>query len=202
MAQKIKSTTTAPRKNEYAWFIVAGVVLLAVLSGALIKAGHPKLQRVYYGYQVRSALKNERKKLQDPLGSFGFANLEGGKSICVYGVEYGYASPKLICRAEVHSYTVLPADAAGKQAMNAKARALSDLMAKNGWKSGNSPLVPWFQGITEGKDYQPDQFNYKHVGNMFCMLDYTTAFSKPKPPAMSVTMQCSAPEPKKIGGQL
>ena len=190
----------SPRK-KFIWIIAVLVVVAALAAVLTQKAWYPHAQRAYYTAQAKSALSSERNTLKDPFLSLGFTNVNGPKNACTYGPEYGYSGTKLTCTSTLQSYTVLPASDQDRSVLNTSAILLAGLLVEDGWKSGTTPLNEWMRSLTAGADNLPDQFNYKHTGDMYCTLDYSVAYSKPKPAAMNVVMECATPESKPVAGR-
>jgi hypothetical protein len=75
--------------------------------------------------------------------------------------------------------------------LGVRAARLDALLKANGWQGGNTTLTTLGQNIAKGIDWTPDAAYAKQFGKIFCLADFNTAFSKPKPPAMSGNISCS-----------
>lgn len=168
--------------------------------------GRHWLLQNYYRQKVERTFTNELKPLKGSLTALGYKDLSNLDTRCGY-ITYKSdpADPLdepirpngtyLECSSGINRLTKVPEDAAGKITFNQRAVELSKVLQANGWQSRKDyPTVPWFQKISEGVDYQPDQLNQKTVNNMQCTVDFFTAFSKPDPIAISVMAFCVKPQ--------
>lgn len=81
--------------------------------------------------------------------------------------------------------------------MNAEAEKTLGLLKSNGWsgeygtKSIYTSLVTLVKNVNSGIDYTPDAAYEKTIGDINCLFDSNTAFSSPKPPAISSNLYCT-----------
>ena len=183
---------------KVAWAL-AILVVLAIVSGLTFGKKWVRLnsERLH----VERTISTELKPLESTLSAFGFKDLTNLATSCEY-VTYN-TDPNslddtfhdngtyLDCASGIDRFLVIPSSTAGKTAFNQHAQELSKVLQTNGWKSRPDYLtIPWFQKISEGVDYQPDQLNTKTIGDLECTVDFFTAFSKPSAPALSLHAFC------------
>lgn len=185
---------------KYKWFI--GVLLVLVIVGLGLFVKKDWVKRSYYRVQTERTVRKELKPLQDSLTSLGFNNLSSLQTSCnvsdpsnipenFEGVIDAELRPGryLDCSSSVSQFIRVPED---KKAFQQHAEELSKVLQSNGWESREDyPTIQWFKAISEGVDYQPDQYNHKDVNGWNCVTDFFTAFSKPEPAALNMQLICN-----------
>lgn len=168
------------------------IILLALIiffaRGWIRYTVEPKTAAVFYGQSVQATLDQQTRALGDPLTLLKYTKVDKHAVKC--GLVFARSfHTQLDCSAMYHSYGPVSSD---KQVLRANAVALQAKLDKAGW-AGNPvmPLTQFINGITDGADYQPDATYLMHFGTTTCMLSTTTAFSKPRPPAMNTDFSCS-----------
>jgi hypothetical protein len=216
------------RKLKNKKIIIPTALLLAVLAIiflilALFFFKH-WYNETYYRKKAEHTVTAQIKPLKDVLTSLGFMNLSkldtkcrdvtyepididrGPQSGAAYapiqidGTQQQSGGAYFECSSGIDRYIKVPIDAAGKVTFNQNVAKLSQILQANGWKSRpDYPTIPWFQKISQGVDYQPDQLNQKKVNDLDCIVDFFTAYSKMhnESPAISVRIFCNnTPEPE------
>lgn len=179
--------------------IVSLVIVALVAVGAF--ASKQWLIQNYYRQKVEKTLSTQLKPLASTLKSLGFGDLTTLDTACSYNIypdtsavtDAAYSAGKVFeCSSSVRGFIKVPTDEQGKATFNQNAFELSKILQANGWESRKEyPTVSWFEKISQGVDYQPDQLNLKTVGNIQCTIDFFTAFSQPDPAALSLHAYCS-----------
>jgi hypothetical protein len=181
------------RKNIYK---IIGIVILTLLLLSLV--GYLKregLQRRWYGHQVQSELSQQIQPLTQSFSDIGFTNLPKAKVDCEKAPTAKLGQSENACMALIKKYIVVGSGETVSNELDKGASELSKHLESNGWKQRKDlPVTTWFHAIGQGIDYQPDQLDLKQIGNnITCTIDITTAFSKPKPPAINLVMTCEKP---------
>lgn len=212
MAKAKKNTTSRKKLPEQKrlkiskrklWSSVALAVALVILA---IAAWHNWFVTNYSRLKVERTTRHELSKISEPLQALGFHDLDDLTTICGYNdtskPAYGAndssnpnnTASALDCDSRINQTVYVPTDAAGTKTFNQQAATLSKALTDNGWKQREDlPTIPWFQKITEGIDYQPDQLNTKKVNGLDCTVDFFTAFAHPQAPRISLLAYCSKP---------
>jgi hypothetical protein len=157
---------------------------------------------IYFRKKVEHTVSAQVKPLKDVLTSLGFTNLSKLDTKCgdvtyeptYEGDQRQSGGAYFECSSGIDRYTKVPTDAVGIARFNQNAAKLSQILQANGWKSRpDYPTVPWFQKISQGVDYQPDQLNKKKINDLECTVDFFTAYSKMhnQSPAISVRIFCN-----------
>ena len=160
--------------------------------------------QTYYRKKAENTVSSQIKPLREVLTSLGFTDLTRLDTKCGYftyepineGDTRYSGGTYFECSSGIDRLLKLPADAAGKDNFNQNAAKLSQTLQANGWQSRpDYPTSSWFEKISQGVDYQPDQLNKKKVGDFECIVDFFTAFSKMynEEPAISVRIFCDRP---------
>jgi hypothetical protein len=183
-------------KRKYIYIVLILLVTIAISAVVLSKDW---ITTNYYRYKVESTVSSETKPLKSSLEALGFKELDKLKTSCGY-IVWGETflapnSPTYFdCYSGMDRYYVLPQDEPGKASTMERVRELDAALRSNGWTSRpDYQTVMWFEKILEGVDYQPDQLNTKTVGDLNCIVDFFTAYSKPNPPAVSLSIHCNKP---------
>lgn len=178
------------------------IVLLAVLAVIFLFPAKHWFNQTYYRKKAEHTVTAQIKPLKEVLNSLGFTNLSKLDTKCGYvtykpieGSDQAHGGGTYFeCSSGIDRYIKVPTDPAGKASFNRDAAKLSQVLEANGWKSRpDYPTIPWFQKISEGVDYQPDQLNQKRVNGFDCIVDFFTAYSKMynEKPAISVRIFCN-----------
>lgn len=187
------------------WFAIAVVGLLVIASALFL--GRNWLAQNYDRLKVERTISGEIEKLEPQLTALGFTDLKQLETSCGYvtypsheemqqdgGFYLSGPGPQYECSSGIDRLTQVPTDEAGKAQFNRNAENLNQSLRANGWKSREDlQTIQWFQEISKGVDWQPDQLNTKTVDDLNCMVDFFTAYSKPAPPAISVQFNCYKP---------
>lgn len=191
----MKKTTHSKRK-----LVIVSLVIVALLAVGAFVSKQWLIQN-YYRQKVEKTLNAQLKPLASTLKSLGFADLATLDTACSYNTypdtsgvtDAAYSTGKVFeCSSGVRGYIKIPTDDQGKATFNQNAVELSKVLQANGWESRKDyHTVPWFEKITQGVDYQPDQLNLKTVGDIQCTVDFFTAFSQPDPAAISMHAYCN-----------
>lgn len=188
---------TNKKNQKQTWIIISAAVFILIVVASLT-VGRNWIVGNYYRVKIEKTLRNELRPFTAPLNELGFTNLNDIDTKCSY-VKYPVAPPAdsphpeggtfFECRTSVNRFVVMSKDAAK---INNNAKQISDLLKANGWNTRKDfPTIDWFKKITEGVDYQPDQYSQKQVGDFNCIFDFFTAFSKPDPAAVAFNASCT-----------
>jgi hypothetical protein len=182
--------------------IITALLILMLAIVFLFPAKH-WFDQTYYRKKTEHTVTAQIKPLKEVLTSLGFTNLSKLDTKCgdvTYEPKQQSGGAYFECSSGIDRYMKVPTDAAGKASFNENAAKLSQILQANGWHSRpDYPTIPWFQKISQGVDYQPDQLNQKKVNNFECMVDFFTAYSKMhnERPAISVRIFCNnTPDPE------
>jgi len=185
-----------PRMNKRAFIISLVIIILLGVAGAY-QFGRstvvPGVARVVYGGGMRSVYEHELSALGDPskslLGSHKMADTR-----CVS--QYEGVRVHVDCSVSLQNYGLLPQDDKGKKSTIEAANALETSLTQSGYQTGvdgytNGVTVrSLVTGTYEGKDYSPDAYYAKKIGDVFCSFQITIAYSNPKPPAINMVHSC------------
>jgi hypothetical protein len=170
-----------------------GVILLLILilffaRGWVRATVEPKTVQVFHGHSVQTTLDKQIRTLGDPLSSLKYINAKTQPSQCTL-VRASSFRTEVDCTASVKAFGPVSSDT---QTLRTNAAALQAKLDAAGWGGNpNMTLIQFINGITAGADNQPDATYTHYFGKDLCMLSTTTAFSKPKPPAMNTVFSCS-----------
>lgn len=190
-----QTSRTAPKIKWQLWAIA--IALLAIVAVVLLDNSWVKQN--LYRMRVERTITSELAPLRAPLQALGFSDFTNLTTECATTEDptqsNGVAVKHLSCSSRINRFVHVPTGTEGKAQFNQHAQELSKALQANGWKQREDlPTIPWFQKISEGVDYQPDQLNTKTVNGMDCMIDFYTAFSKPQPAALSLQASCTKSE--------
>lgn len=187
------------------WLLFSAILLAALSLTASAFVFRKWINVTYTRYKIENTISSELKPLESVLSSLGFGNLKELDTNCGYNT-YKW-EPNLLggaadithsdgtyfeCSSGIDRYIVVAEGTSNRSELVKHANELSVALQSNGWKSREDLLtVPWFENIAKDVDYQPDQLNTKKVGNFDCIIDFFTAFSKPKPTAISMRAYCT-----------
>lgn len=155
-----------------------------------------------YGNDAKASFNTELSTL-GPLSTFGLKKTSNSK--CITEAISQYNKPQLQCSVSEDPYIVIGKSVSSKNHFVAQAAKLDNLLKKNGWTetaNATPTIKQWFEGITSGKDWYPDEGAYKNIGASHCSIDFFLAFSNPKPPAFNLQASCTAPILQKYKNQL
>lgn len=99
---------------------------------------------------------------------------------------------KLYSYVPEERYVVLPQDAVGKQDTLESAKSVESMLRKQGYRSGNNGVTisSLIEGAYQGKDYSPDAYYEKNVGESVCIFSTRIAYANPKPAAVNIALSC------------
>ncbi len=181
--------------------IVPGVVALVLTLGFLFRGWVrvtvvPKTVTAMYGGSIQHAVDDELNKLQNPLEALGYKNIEKKPVRCVLGYTKGFTT-EINCGVEFSAYYEVSQNEADKANLSKNAEKLQALLQQNGWDGeygdmgDYTSLKKLVSNINNGIDYTPDASYQKDIGSVHCLFDSNTAFSSPKPAAISSHIFCS-----------
>ena len=182
--------------------MLTGIIVIAVF---VVISSWSWLKEVYYGYEAESAFSTQLTNLRGPLNIFGFRSINSVTSICRSELFVQYSSPQLNCVSSISKYTVIGNSPISKNNYITQAKQLDQLLKQYGWtedRNATPTIADWFEGITSGKDYYPDEGAYLTSGHTTCSMDFFVAYSSPSPPAFNLEMGCSSPVIKKFASSI
>jgi len=174
------------------WYVAIPLAILIIfVVGYLARGwiryhGEPELFK-WSVDDTNNMLKKQSDELSNPLKRMGFADM-GQATACALTYANGFSS-ELSCGTHFGSYNARVTSL--KPDLVSRAATLQIALQSQGWIGGNTTLTELSSNIQKGIDYTPDASYSKTIGKYTCLLSFTTAFSKPKPPAMAVTMDCT-----------
>jgi hypothetical protein len=195
-------------KNKKIISIAAPILFLVGLVIIFLFPAKHWFNQIYYRKKAEHTVTTQIKPLKEVLTSLGFTDLSKLDTKCGYvtyrpveGADQAHNGGTYFdCSSGIDRYIKVPTDPAGKASFNQIAAKLSQVLQANGWQSRQDyPTIPWFQKISQGVDYQPDQLNQKKVNDFDCVVDFFTAYSKlySEKPAISVRVFCNkTPDPE------
>jgi len=174
------------------WYVAIPLAILIVFVAGYIARGwvrynaEPKM--VSWSMDgSKKVLKEQVAQLGNPFKSMGMPDASID-SQCALTYANGFSS-EFNCGSESQSFFK---DVRGlKPDLASRGATLQIGLAANNWMGGNTTLADLTSNISKGIDYTPDATYMKQVGMYTCMISFTTAFSKPKPPAIAAVMSCS-----------
>jgi|GEM_PF-3263470 len=193
-----KSSTKPPSSASHGWriigqwYVAVPLALVVVFSLGYLARGwvryHAEPTLVAWSAdQSSKVIKGQSSELGDPFNRMGFGNVDKA-SQCVLTYAKGFSS-ELSCGTD---YKAFSSNINGlKPDLATRGSTLQIALQANGWTSGNTTLAELAGNISKGIDYTPDATYFKVVGKYNCLVSFTTAFSKPKPPAIAGDMSCS-----------
>lgn len=183
-------------------YLVIGIIIILLTLGLTAFIKRDGILRRIYSYQVRSELAEQLKPLQEPLKALGFTNLPKPKATCSSIPNMQTGKSESTCTATISKYIVIGRGETVTKKINKSAAWLDSQFSANGWKQRKDlPTIAWFNTISQGVDYQPDQLNIKQLNTMTCTIDFFTAFSKPSEPAINLVATCEKPAmPQEVFG--
>jgi hypothetical protein len=195
-ASKVSTKSTKGNVKDWRvigeWYVAIPLaILLVFVVGYLARGwiryhGEPEVYK-WSVDDTNKVLKKQSDDLSNPLKRMGFADM-GEATTCSLTYANGFSS-ELSCGSHYGSYNT--AVTSLKPDLVSRAATLQIALQTQGWMGGNTTLSELSSNIQKGIDYTPDATYFKTLGKYTCLLSYTTAFSKPKPPAMAVTMDCT-----------
>lgn len=175
------------------------VVVIVVLADALFLARGwlrvtvvPKTATVVYSHSVQSTLDNAVAELGDPLHKLGYSTVHKTSARCFMVVAQSIHI-EMSCYAAYTMYGTVPTTGDAKTNINTAAATIQKLALGRGWTGGgpDNQLTKLVSSVTSNIDYNPDATYQKHIGSTWCTFSSTTAYSRPKPAAMSSSINCS-----------
>jgi hypothetical protein len=186
-----KSRSRISRKSiDYRkWYILLPVIVITLLLIGYFSRGwvrfslEPKIVSATSDKSL-AVLDEQYSQLGKPFETLGLpAATKISRCSAIYASKL---QTEVGCYSNYSSYgSNLPADLATRAARLEKA------LKNQGWSGGNTTISVLGMNIGKGIDYTPDAAYQKQIGGIFCLADFNTAFSKPKPPALNGTIGCS-----------
>ena len=175
--------------------IVFLLIVLAVGSYILFFGGNKQIKKMYYSRKVMRAFNDEKNKLGPSITGLGLTDTKKLEPECKEIEKTGESNKSINCTVTYNKATTYDsADAVSKALGNAK--ILSQQLSSQGWVKGNYDIDQWFSEVLNKVDYNPDATFERLNNNTLCVLQFTVAYSNPKPPAVNVNYSCSTPETK------
>lgn len=192
----VKHTTKSIPKQLPLSFVILGILVL-VLAVVAIGRGSisDRFTKIRTGMQVRQAFSQERQALSASLKGLGMNTDAKVRSACVNELVYGYNKAQLQCTASQKQYVVTSSKASIAKTV-AAAADLDNALEANGWtnyKNAAPSYKAWFSDVLSGKNWLPDEPSYKNTDHAGCNLEVVESYSKPNPPAYTMTFSCTSP---------
>jgi hypothetical protein len=179
--------------------IIAGVAAVAIVAvGSYSWARYTALPNsvgAFYRHGIVTTLTDQNKKLTDPMTQL-YGKLPTAAYTCANN-QSGRISTVIICDSTMQGYAKLPQDDTGKQRILKSAQTIDAALKAEGYRGGSNgvTLSSLVGGTYQGKDYSPDAFYEKVVGNHYdCTIDTTIAYANPAPAAISTHFSCTRPK--------
>lgn len=175
------------------WYVVVPTLVILILIATFLSRGWlrrtvvPSAVNPVYGHPVQATLDKEYDILGKPLDTLGLPSHARTGKCAMIGAQHFKIT--VDCSYIYKSYS----DKVNglKPDLGARATTLEASLKNNGWTGGNTSISTLGQNINKGIDWTPDAAYTKQVGKTFCLADFNTAFSRPKPPALSGMVLCS-----------
>jgi len=192
-SKKNKKTTKNVKayfKNLYVaapLFILILVIVCFLVRGWIRSSVVPEVVSLTYGHSVKTISEKEYSNLNKPFEALGLPDPKI-KSDCTLVYAKRFKMVIYCC----YSYSSYSDKISGLSPdLGARSQTLAATLKNNGWAGGVTNISTLGQNIRKGIDWTPDAAYMKQIGNTFCLADFNTAFSKPKPPALSGSVSCS-----------
>ena len=175
------------------WYVLVPLVIIVLVLGGYMARGWgrhtaaPDAADLIYGRQVQTVLNAQYNDLGQPFKALGFTSMQHSRSCNLTYAKHFKAD--FYCMSMYSVYT----DKVGSLSpdLGVRAAKLDAVLQAKGWQNGYTSLTTLGQSIAKGIDWQPDADYTKTFGNITCDADFNTAFSKPKPAAISGRITCS-----------
>ncbi len=174
---------------------IGGFILLALLLVGMCTVGRKSVMAatatVLYRSGVQHTLDTQNSALGNPFELFGISTPRSSDS-CTVSAASGI-STQLMCVTTVQGYTKLGETDADRQRNTENAQTLEAALQKAGYKAGNNgvTVTSLVTGIYEGKDWSPDAFYQKVIGQYTCTYDIRIAYANPSPKAVDMYLDCT-----------
>lgn len=191
-------STKSAKSNVKSWHIIGEwyvalplAILIVFLAGYLARGWiryHAGPVAVRWSVDdTQKVLNDQMNNLKDPLVRMGITQkVKSGDCTLTYA--NGFTS-NYFCG---HAYQGYLSDVRNlKPSLADRATALEISLQTAGWMRGGTSITQLGSNISKGIDSTPDAAYFKRIGAYTCLLDFSTAFSKPKPPAINGNMACS-----------
>jgi hypothetical protein len=172
-----------------------GVLVVVIIAGFISRGWVrttfiPKTAGLYYVNKVQSMTEIQNTDLQLPFNKLGFSTISN-HSTCSLEIAQSI-STQIDCYSNKQSYTKLPNNSIGKINLESSAQTLQTLLKTKGWTGGSNgvTLTSLIDGTYQGRDYSPDAYYEKVVGDYDCVFDTMIAYSNPQPPAINSSLSC------------
>lgn len=174
------------------WYVAVPLAILIIFAAGYLARGwiryHAGAAAVRWSVDdTQKVLNDQMDDLKDPLTRMGITQkTKSGDCGLTYanGFTLNY-----FCG---HAYQGYLSDVRNlKPGLADRATALEISLQAGGWMRGGTSITQLGSNIAKGIDYTPDAAYLKRIGAYTCLLDFNTAFSKPKPPAINGDMACS-----------
>lgn len=187
MVKKSKKSKKNETFKKPVVFIPLAVVILLLVCylgrGWIRVTAVPAAVQLTYGRQVQNTLNKDYNSLK-PFDTLGMANVKStDKCRLLYAKNFKIM---VDCTSSYSSFSDKLSPGLGARAKN-----LGNSLKNSGWQSGITTIETLGQNIGQGIDWTPDAAYMKQAGKTFCLADFNTAFSKPKPPALNGSVSCS-----------
>lgn len=196
-----KSKSNKTISNWLRWFLIIGVSLILLFVASYIFRGWlrvtlvPKVINVTSGNAVTNFASAEIGALGDPFTLLGYDSTTK-ESECRLVAARGL-STQYECVYVENGWTEILQNSNDKKQLYQSAVNILAALKNNGWEGAYTEneqatsLTTLIRNINDGIDYTPDASYTKASGDINCWISNTTAFSKPKNPAISTNFWCS-----------
>lgn len=186
------------KRNNVVWYqkyklylvvAVCGVIAALVLflgRGWIRHTFEPAAISVSVGHGPSRAVDSQLSALDNPFDTLGISSTQRS-DICNLTYAKGFSS-EVVCTSTVNGFAKIPSNL--QPGLAQRSKSLEALLKSNGWTKGNTSISELGANIANGIDYTPDAAYTKKVGKVECLLDFNTAFSKPKPAAIAGSLNC------------
>lgn len=198
----IKVESLLPKQKASKALVIGFVIIFVVVLSSYLARGWirvtavPKTIQLFEAHSLRVDTTNELSLLAEPFSSLGYETVNKSPSACYINVAQNF-SEEVGCSYTLSAYDVIPQNDATKTTLDAASKKVENALQKNGWTGEYSDTGQYVSlhklvtNITNGIDYTPDASYYKQSGPLMCVFQATTAFARPKPPAMSLQISCN-----------
>lgn len=181
-------------KNNKSAFIMVMAAFL-ILAGAVFILNNPKFQNYQSLKQVESVLKQQNDELNNPLDRLGFTDIAENKKCAKQVTVSSDGKEVTVCTIQWTANKTFSNSESIETAKQA-ALGLEEMLLNFGWQIRDEPELrvgAWFDGVLSGKDWYPDAYSVKTIGNKQCILDYFVAYSNPATPTVRADFSCTTP---------
>ena len=192
ISSKKKKNAKGESGNTFKLIMWIGGIIIVLMMLAFLFRGWlrvtviPKTTGIFYLHSVDTTFMDQSKLLNDPITSLGLP--AGSKDKACNLQQAQRLHTQVLCSVAEQSYAKLQHMATAEQ----QAAQLQAKLASSGWQGGSNgvTLTSLIDGIAQGKDYSPDAYYEKVVGNNDCVFDTMIAYSNPQQPAIRATFSC------------